>query len=249
MGMPVGQVKHFIPKNGTTSGKHRRTWALPLPYGGIISSLSMRIQRSMNPRAIIFDLGKVLIPFDFGIAYRRIEDVCTYSLSEIASRMTKIGVARKFETGVISPEEFVEAVTRELEIDMAHENFREIWNCIFLPKLLVPEEVIERLSARYRLVLLSNTNAMHFESIQQRYPVLRHFHHLVLSYQVGMMKPDAAIYRYAAEAAECAPEECLFIDDLAENVAGARSVGMQGIRFESFDQLSTELRARGISWD
>ena len=81
------------------------------------------------------------------------------------------------------------------------------------------------------------------------YPLLRHFHAMVLSHEVGAMKPSPAIYEKAVEVAGCRPEECFFVtDDIPEYVEGARQFGIDAVRFESAEQIEAELRKR-ISWD
>jgi len=96
------------------------------------------------------------------------------------------------------------------------------------------------------LVLLSNTNPIHFEMIRAAYPHLRHFHRLVLSHEVKAMKPAPEIYRAAIDAAQCRPEECFFTDDILEYVEGARLMGIDAVQFESREQIERELSARGI---
>jgi FMN phosphatase YigB (HAD superfamily) len=79
-------------------------------------------------------------------------------------------------------------------------------------------------------------------------PMLRHFHDLVLSYEVKAMKPLPEIFQAAIARAGCRPEECFYTDDIAAFVAAARSLGIDAVRFESLAQLEEELRARGICW-
>ena len=113
---------------------------------------------------------------------------------------------------------------------------------------LIPEPIIQGLAARYRLVLLSNTNAIHFDMIRRSYPVLRHFHDLILSYEVKAMKPDPVIYRAAIAAAGCRPEECFYTDDIADYVEGARRMGIDAVQFRGSEALEQDLRERGIEW-
>src|ERR1019366_709861 len=108
----------------------------------------------------------------------------------------------------IAPRDFVRDLSALLGLRCTYEEFCDIWSCIFLPETLVPEELLHAIASRYRLVLLSNTNAIHFEMIRARYPLLRHFHAFVLSHEVGAMKPSPVIYEKAVEAAACLPEEC-----------------------------------------
>jgi HAD superfamily hydrolase (TIGR01509 family) len=106
------------------------------------------------------------------------------------------------------------------------------------------------LAARYRLVLLSNTNAIHFEGLRESHAtLLRHFHELVLSYEVKAMKPGPEIFQAAIARAGCRPEECFYTDDIAANVTAARNLGIDAVQFQSLAQLERELTERGIRWD
>jgi glucose-1-phosphatase len=80
--------------------------------------------------------------------------------------------------------------------------------------------------------------------IRGNYPLLQHFHTLILSHEVGAMKPSPLIYQKAVEAAGCLPEECFFTDDIQEYVDGARLYGIDAVRFESQKQIEAELRKR-----
>jgi putative hydrolase of the HAD superfamily len=196
-------------------------------------------------KAILFDLGKVLVHFDFKRAYQRLEGICPHAATEIPRVLATTGIAQRFETGLMEPAEFVAEITRTLNVEVGYPEFCDIFSCIFT-ETLVPESLVETLAARYRLVLLSNTNAIHFDWIRSRYPILRHFHHLVLSYEVKAMKPRPEIYEAAVAAAGCRPEECFYTDDIAEFVEGARRVGIDAVQFQGAAQLEHELRARGI---
>ena len=108
--------------------------------------------------------------------------------------------------------------------------------------------MLEGLAARYRLVLLSNTNAIHFEAIRENYHFLRHLHERILSYEVHAIKPEREIFQAALECCGCRPEECFYTDDIAAYVEAARRLGMDAVQFESLAQLERELQARGICW-
>ncbi|MES1262462.1 MAG: HAD family phosphatase [Acidobacteriota bacterium] len=197
-------------------------------------------------RSIIFDLGKVIVPFDFNRAYAGFEAHCGMSAPEVRRRLGEADLYRQFESGQLDPADFVARVEHVLGVSIGYDDFCVIWTSIFLPEPLIGEALLERLARSYRLVLLSNTNAIHFEMIRETYPLLRHFHEFVLSYEVGAMKPSPVIYRKAVEASGCAAEECLFFDDMRENVEAACKEGLQAVRFESAAQLESELRNRGI---
>ena len=95
-------------------------------------------------------------------------------------------------------------------------------------------------------MILSNTNPIHFHMIRANYPLLRHFDHCVLSYEVGALKPSAKIFQAAVAHAGCDAGECFFTDDLAMNVEAARKHGMDAVQFQSAAQLEEELKARGL---
>jgi putative hydrolase of the HAD superfamily len=197
-------------------------------------------------KAILFDLGKVLVNFDFGRAYEKLEPICGYGTPEIRRRIAATGLVEQLETGLVEPRAFVPPVCAALGIPADYDQFCRIFNCIF-SETLVPEALLEDLARRYRLILLSNTNAMHFEILQENYGhMLRHFNKLILSHEVRAMKPNPAIYRAAVEAAECPPEECFYTDDIPIFVEAARKMGIDAVQFESREQLERELGSRGM---
>lgn len=199
-------------------------------------------------KAILLDLGKVVIPFDLGRGYAALEPHSPYPPEELRQRIASAGIVDRFETGQLSSREFVARFSSLLGIDVGYERFCELWSSIFLPGPLVPESLLAGLRRRYRLLALSNTNAIHFEMVRRRYPVLRHFHDFVLSHEVGAAKPDPKIYQAAIDRAGCRPQECFFTDDSAPFVEAARRLGLDAVGFESAAQLERELDARGIEW-
>ncbi len=199
-------------------------------------------------KAIIFDLGKVLIYFDFKRGYQALEGLCPYAAVEIPKRIATTDLVDRFETGLVEPEQFFEELSRILGLNLQYDRFCQIWSSIF-GQPLVPDNMLQGLAARYRLVLLSNTNAIHFAMVRQAYPLLRHFHELVLSYQVKAMKPDPRIFQEAVARAGCRPQECFYTDDIAAYVEGARKLGIDAVQFESAEQIQREMATRQIRWE
>ncbi len=200
-------------------------------------------------KAILFDLGRVLIDFDFRRAYRALAGLCPYAAEEIPRRLAGTGLVERFETGLVEPREFVDQLCQILDSKVDYEQFREIWSSIFT-EILIPESMLEGLGRRYRLVLVSNTNALHFEMIRETYGhLLGHFDDLVLSHEIHAMKPRPEIFQAAVERAGCRPEECFYTDDIAAYIEGARRMGIDAVRFESRAQLEGEMRGRKIVWE
>ena len=199
-------------------------------------------------KTIIFDLGNVIVPFDFKLGYARLASLGGIPSSEIPKRIRSTDLVTRFECGEIGSREFVEELSRLLELKTTYEEFCEIWSSIFLPPTLVSASMLEGLRRRYRLLLLSNTNAIHFAMVEANYPLLRYFDYYVLSYRVGALKPSPKIYEEALAHAECRPEECFFTDDIEQYVDGARRAGIDAVQFRSVPELERELLDRGIEW-
>jgi putative hydrolase of the HAD superfamily len=199
-------------------------------------------------RTVIFDLGNVIIPFDIQRGYAALQDRCRHSPAQIASLVRASGIVPLLETGQVAPEEFVRRFSETLGIEIGYDRFCELWGGIFLPGELVPASLLAGLHRRYRLLALSNTNAIHYGTLLRDYPILKHFDDSVLSFQVGAAKPDPKIYHAALDRAGCLPTECFFTDDVASYVEAARSAGIDAVRFESVPQLERDLAARGIEW-
>jgi glucose-1-phosphatase len=196
-------------------------------------------------KCLIFDLGRVLIPFDFHRGYEGMSRRCGLDSEEVRARIKSLNLVGPYETGLIETREFIDAVNRSLGVEMSDAEFAEIWGAIFLPETLLPEALIADLKSRFRLVLLSNTNELHFNLVSARYPILRHFHARVLSYEKKAMKPDPRIYEAAIAAAECRAEECFFTDDIADYVEGAKRMRIDAVQFENEAQIRRELMLRG----
>ena len=197
-------------------------------------------------RAIIFDLGNVIVPFDFSRAYQRMEEISGLNRDEIRRRISSAGLGPRLESGQIEVEDFVARVNELLGTSLAYAEFRQIWVSIFDRQALIPENLLLSIRKRYRMLLLSNTNALHFGWLDETFPHLGHFHHRVLSHEVMAMKPDPRVYEEAIRRSGCLPEECFFTDDVAEYVQGARKAGMDAVQFTGLEKLLVDLRERGV---
>lgn len=174
--------------------------------------------------------------------------LCGLPNEEIRERLTKGSLVADYESGQIGNHGFHRRVQTLLETAIGYEQFCEIWSSIFLPGTLIPEAKIAALHAKYRLVLLSNTNGIHFEGLRTTRTILGHFDAFVLSHEVKAMKPSPLIYAQAIEEARCAPGDCFFTDDMPAYVEGAKLAGIDAVQFQSAEQIEGELRARGVNW-
>jgi glucose-1-phosphatase len=197
-------------------------------------------------KTIFFDLGNVIIPFDFRLAYTKLQPLCNYPATEIPQRMRGTDLVSRFESGQIPAQQFVKEFSALLELRIGYQEFCDLWTSVFLPDPLIQESLLVNLGRRYPLMILSNTNPIHFDMIRANYPLLRHFEHCVLSYEVGALKPSAKIFEEAVARAGCEAGECFFTDDLAVNVEAARKHGMDAVQFLSTAQLEEDLRVRAL---
>ena len=198
-------------------------------------------------RTVIFDLGGVIVPLDFAAGYKQLEGRCPYTAQEIPDRIRATDTVVRFESGKLSPEGFYRELSATLRLDASYDEFKLLWCAIFPSHALFPHQWIETIRREKRVLLLSNTNAIHFDLIKRRYPHLEHFDQYVLSYEVGAMKPHPSIYDEAIAQAGCAAGECFFTDDVMPYVEGARRAGIDAEQFLGAEKLRADLAARGIA--
>jgi len=199
-------------------------------------------------RALLFDLGNVIVAFDFARGYRALEPYARFPAAEISARIAETGLVHPFERGEIASRDFFERLSAALGLSLSYERFCEAWSAIFLPEPVLPEGLLAALHSRCRLVLVSNTNDIHFRMIERTYPHIGHFDAKVLSYQVGAMKPSEKMYAEAVRQAGCRPEECFYTDDVIEFVEAGRRYGLDAAQFTTPNELEAHLRRRGVVW-
>ena len=196
---------------------------------------------------IYFDLGKVIVDFDYAVAVRELTKLTPLALPEITEVLTDVELIFTFETGRISTADFCRNVCARLQIDVSLEEFKQLWGNMFLPEPLLSESFLRALKTNYRLILLSNTNEIHFEYVARKYPILANFEEHLLSYQVGCMKPEKKIYQLAIEKGGVSAERIFFTDDRRENIEAARLAGIRAVQFQSENQLRNEMTRFGIT--
>ncbi len=197
-------------------------------------------------KAILLDLGGVIVELDFARAYRATAELTGLDVEEVPERIRRAGLAEPYEHGRISSEEFYRRLSAALGLRVSYKRFCEIWGDMFGAEPLLERSFLAALRKRYRLLLLSNTNELHFEWLRRRFPLLKEFDDYVLSYEVGSMKPAPEIYLEAVGRAGCETAECFFADDKPENIEAATRLGMHGALFTSGQALRSELRGHGV---
>ena len=195
---------------------------------------------------IVFDLGNVLLPFDY---------------NKLTTKLEKIGIGlgkhfmdtynsnyeyhKDYERGKISEEKFIERMLEVLNYKIDSETFCKYYADIFQKNDDVAA-LLPKLKKNYKLILLSNTDPIHKKYGWQHYDFLKYFDDLIVSHETGAVKPEEKIYRAVEKASGAPSEEHIFIDDIEKYVLAAKNLGWDGIHFTGYSNLINELNSRNI---
>lgn len=199
-------------------------------------------------QAIVFDFGNVVGFFDHAKTLRRLEPYTDMSAREMFEAVYQGHLEDDFESGRLGEDEFLGAFRRLCRLRCDNSVLAASVGDIFTPN---PEvcDLIPALKGRYRILLGSNTNILHARQFLKQFEeVLGHFDAVVLSYVVGVRKPRAEFFHHCQQLAGCPAGACLFIDDLAANIEGARAAGLQGAVYAPGADFAGRLRALGVDY-
>lgn len=185
-------------------------------------------------QTVIFDLGRTLVPFSFESLEPRLR----------GCRAAAEALFLQAETGALDAAQLQSALCHLTGISPA--DFPAWWNSIFSPGWLIPPAWIRGLMGSYRVGLLSNTNATHFEFLLRQRPLLQEFDFQIVSHQVGAIKPDPRMYAAAEAQAQCPPEAIFYLDDISAFVEAGRRRGWQAHPFTNIAALAPLLPALGF---
>ena len=197
-------------------------------------------------KAVIFDLGNVLIHFDAVRAARQFAEEAQVPYGKIWKHFFTSRVEKAYTRGEISTREFFQHAKRAFNSKMSFVTFTRLWNDIFWENEGM-RPILRKLARNYPLYLISNTNQLHFDHVQEQYPkIFHHFKRTFPSHRMGRRKPDRRIFWKVLKSIRLRPEEAVFIDDMPHFIEAAKKVGMKGIRFRSNAQLKKDLRKIGV---
>lgn len=204
----------------------------------------------MRLPVLMFDFGNVVCHFDYGIMYDKFGPNLglTGTQYEALLREKRIpALAMEFERGGITHESFMSTVISRAGLEMSHEEFEACWVDIFWLNEPVARLIVELKRAGYTLLLGSNTNFLHARFYRRRFAeILDLFDHFVFSHEVLSLKPDRGFFRACVDQVGVPADSCIFIDDVLENVEGARAAGLRAIQFKGTPGLIDALRAHGV---
>jgi HAD superfamily hydrolase (TIGR01509 family) len=198
-------------------------------------------------RTIISDMGRVLLWFDNDVFIRKLAVSAAIPENKIKEAAHwNLDLLTDFDKGAMSPADFYKRVAGAVGSAIGEAEFYSIYNDIFRLNPRALDILRKQKTAGYRLLLLSNTDIERFGFVRKRFPEVFFFDDYILSFEQGMAKPEPGIYREAIRRAGCRAEECVFIDDIPENVEAAAKLGIAGIVYRPETDLEAELLKLGV---
>lgn len=186
---------------------------------------------------LIFDLGNVIIDIDYDVSINELKKILPSEKHYLTSEFFPSAFHKDYEKGLISNAEFRNAVRDLFEENWTDDQIDHVWNSLLI---VIPEErlkLLAQLRKKYRTAILSNTNDIHivkFNHMLKEVSVHSTIQDLCdqvfLSHEMGLAKPDLAIYKKVLESLNAQPEKTIFFDDLAANVEGAKQTGMDAFQ-------------------
>jgi FMN phosphatase YigB (HAD superfamily) len=171
---------------------------------------------------------------------------CSISRNQFEEVLWDENCIRRYERGEISTSEFHSYLCETAKLKLGLQDFCQLWSSVFLPDLIVSEELLVALKRKYPLILVSNTNEAHVDFIRSNYRVLDYFDGHVFSYEVGSLKPDPKIFERAIAVSGHPAEALFFTDDRAENISAAAQLGIRAHQFKTETQLVEALQQAGV---
>jgi len=197
-------------------------------------------------RAVISDIGRVIVGVDVSRAMQGLSSGIALSPKEIWSAIEKDPRFPDLQDGRISARDWHLHIVRRLGGNLNYDQFIQAWNAALLPETLQPDSLWAGLAKKYKLALLSNTDPIHVAHMESTFSFFHYFPVRIYSCAVGISKPNPAIYQEALRATKVKATEAVYIDDLEENVAAAKALGMVGIHLPVPAQLPEALNSAGV---
>ena len=198
-------------------------------------------------RAIIFDIGRVLVRLDIAGAMGGLAGMISLTPQETWAAIEHDPRWHDWQEGRMSPRDWQLHICRRLGVNLTFEQFSDIWNRVLDPTPLLDGAFVECLSKRCCLAVLSKTDPIHVAELEKRFDFFRFFKHRIYSCVVGASKPSPLIFHAALQACKTTADNAIYIDDIPIYVEATRQLGMSGIVFQSPEQLTADLEQFGVT--
>ena len=181
-------------------------------------------------KALLYDMGGVLVRTDHEAVFRHWAAASREPIANLRRRWQVSDAYRAFEVGNIGFEEFAASLSGQLEITLSLEDWRKGWNKLLAGTFDDVLAQAERIGDTIPQCIFTNTNPVHEARWRELYGHrLAIFHHIYVSSTIGLRKPNAEAYRHVAADMGFRCGDITFLDDNAENIAGAEGVGMETV--------------------
>lgn len=182
-------------------------------------------------RTIVFDFGNVILDIDFNKTVQQFKNLGFENIDRFLDDYRSLGFFADYQEGKISDELFLNKIREKSGIQMSDQMITHAWNAMLLNYSIPRLEMLKELRKKFRIILLSNTNAIHYANFAFRVPgedcIDHYFDSSYYSHVIGLSKPSTAIYTYLIQREKIHPHETFFIDDLQENIDGAIQAGLR----------------------
>lgn len=194
---------------------------------------------------IIFDLGGVILDLSITDTLKSFSRLSGLSFKEIERIFISAPEFEHYEKGTLDDAGFRQFIRKAYHVDCTDEDIDACWNAMLLDLPTKKLELLETLKSRYNTFLLSNTNGIHLNYINQTIlpkaagisSLDDYFHKSYYSHRMGKRKPDAEIFEQVLEENNLQAAETLFLDDNGLNTEGAAKVGIRTVYITSSDQI------------
>ncbi|QSE99210.1 HAD family hydrolase [Fulvivirga lutea] len=194
---------------------------------------------SQSIKHLIFDLGGVIINLDTALTIKAFAELTNKSIDRVIEFSTSHSGFHAYEKGEISNSEFRDVIREMAEREITNEQIDLAWNAMILDLPLERIQLLQQLKKDYSIYLLSNTNFIHMDRVNEVRSEAGHpefntlFHQDYYSHIMGKRKPDAAIFEQVIQEQNLNPEHTLFLDDNLANIEGASRLGLQTLHVTS----------------
>ena len=185
---------------------------------------------------IIFDLGGVILNIDYNLTSKAFAKAGVKNFDEMYSQAEADDLFRHLEAGKISEDSFYKELNKKAGLNLSAKEIEKAWNSMLLTFREESLEFLKKISSRYKIFLLSNTNHIHLKELENIYhhkprefAFEKYFNKAYYSCEMGLRKPNRDIYDFVLQENNLDPEKTLFIDDSIQNVEAAKLSGLQTI--------------------
>lgn len=204
----------------------------------------------MTIKAIIFDLGGVVIDLDFSNFYNKIISQSPINKPQTPIMLEFFRQSDIYHQGKMTNAEFYQLACDLLQVCALDQvDFYNAFNSIISGFNHQVVELIKKIRDKneFKLIALSNINSSHWDYLlSKNWGFIEHFDELLLSHEIHLIKPQPKIFELVIQKASCKPEEIVFIDDGLNNIRSAQDFGIIGIKFTTFEELTIEFKKLDI---